>query len=180
VDQNYDRSLRSSHHHLCVSLSFLFFVARHTLISPSVFPRTQSFENTRKGSVAETIRGSIFVGFIAIYTFDLSIRACGFPYPPAFLSLRLLELTRSFSPADGLGWRSFKANGWSEYSGRIFSKGLNLKLFCLFVSADWFDLIVIAGSLATTIPVLFGLETSALVQLQRLFLCSIALKLIQK
>ncbi|KAL7418234.1 Ion transport protein-domain-containing protein [Mrakia frigida] len=94
---------------------------------------TQSFENTRKGSVAETTRDSIFLGFIAIYTFDLSIRAYG------------------------LGWRSFKANGW-----------------------NWFDLIVITGSLATTVPVLFGLETSALVQLQRLFLCSIALKLIQK
>lgn len=47
-------------------------------------------------------------------------------------------------------------------------------------STDLFDLVVIAGSFATTIPVLFGHQSSVLTQLQRLFLCSIALKLIQK
>ena len=41
-------------------------------------------------------------------------------------------------------------------------------------------MIVIAGSFATTIPVILGTERPVLVQLQRLFLCSIALKLIQK
>lgn len=62
----------------------------------------------------------------------------------------------------GLGFKSFKANGWNI-----------------------FDLIVITGSFATTIPALqainAGEPTSQVnVQLQKLFLVAIAFKLVQR
>ena len=62
----------------------------------------------------------------------------------------------------GLGFKSFRANGWNI-----------------------FDLVVITGSFATTIPVLRaaskGLPGSQVnVQLQKLFLVAIAFKLVQR
>lgn len=62
----------------------------------------------------------------------------------------------------GLGVRSFWANGWNI-----------------------FDLIVIAGSFATTIPALQAAADGSpgnqvIVQLQKLFLVAIALKLVQR
>jgi len=62
----------------------------------------------------------------------------------------------------GLGFKSFRANGWNI-----------------------FDLVVITGSFATTIPALYatsrGLPGSDVnTQLQKLFLVSISLKLVQR
>lgn len=57
----------------------------------------------------------------------------------------------------GLGWRSFAANGW-----------------------NMFDIIVVAGSFATTVPIVLGSRGFAIQQLQKLFLVSIAFKLVQK
>lgn len=57
----------------------------------------------------------------------------------------------------GLGWASFQANGWNI-----------------------FDVLVVTGSIATTIPILTGSTGFVIQQLQKLFLVSIALKLVQR
>jgi len=57
----------------------------------------------------------------------------------------------------GLGWRSFRANGW-----------------------NLFDMVVSGGSFITTLIVTFGNSGYATQQLQKLFLVSIAFKLVQR
>jgi len=57
----------------------------------------------------------------------------------------------------GLGWRSFRANGW-----------------------NLFDIVVGGGSFVTTLIVRFGSSGFATQQLQKLFLVSIAFKLVQR
>ncbi len=57
----------------------------------------------------------------------------------------------------GLGWRSFRANGWNI-----------------------FDIVVASGSLLTTISVRVGASGYVIDQLQKLFLVSIAFKLVQR
>lgn len=57
----------------------------------------------------------------------------------------------------GLGLRSFRANGW-----------------------NLFDVFVVAGSFATTVPIVLGSRNFAVEQLQKLFLVCIAFKLVQK
>lgn len=57
----------------------------------------------------------------------------------------------------GLGWRSFRANGWNI-----------------------FDVVVAAGSLFTTVSVRLGAQGNALDQIQKIFLTSIAFKLVQR
>ena len=57
----------------------------------------------------------------------------------------------------GLGWRSFRANGW-----------------------NMFDIVVATGSLLTTVSVRVGASGYVIVQLQKLFLVSIAFKLVQR
>ncbi|KAG9016762.1 calcium channel protein [Tulasnella sp. 427] len=57
----------------------------------------------------------------------------------------------------GLGLRSFRANGW-----------------------NLFDVLVVAGSFATTVPIVLGSTNFAVEQLQKLFLVCIAFKLVQK
>lgn len=57
----------------------------------------------------------------------------------------------------GLGLRSFRANGWNI-----------------------FDVFVVAGSFATTVPPVLGKQDFVEEQLQKLFLVSIAFKLVQK
>ncbi len=57
----------------------------------------------------------------------------------------------------GLGWRSFRANGWNI-----------------------FDVIVASGSLITSISVRIGVNGYVIDQLQKLFLVSIAFKLVQR
>ncbi|KAI9433175.1 Ion transport protein-domain-containing protein [Lactarius indigo] len=57
----------------------------------------------------------------------------------------------------GLGWRSFRANGWNI-----------------------FDVIVASGSLITSVSVRIGVSGYVIDQLQKLFLVSIAFKLVQR
>lgn len=57
----------------------------------------------------------------------------------------------------GLGWRSFRANGW-----------------------NLFDIVVAFGSFLTTLIVRFGSTDFVTQQLQKLFLVSIAFKLVQR
>ncbi|KAK7450534.1 calcium channel protein [Stygiomarasmius scandens] len=57
----------------------------------------------------------------------------------------------------GLGWKSFCANGW-----------------------NLFDILVAAGSFFTTLIVRFGKDSFLIEQLQKLFLVSIAFKLVQR
>lgn len=57
----------------------------------------------------------------------------------------------------GLGFRSFKANGWNI-----------------------FDVVVAVGSLITTIVIRLRSESFVIAQLQKLFLVSIAFKLVQR
>jgi len=57
----------------------------------------------------------------------------------------------------GLGWRSFRANGWNI-----------------------FDVIVASGSLVTSVSVRIGVSGYLINQLQKLFLVSIAFKLVQR
>jgi hypothetical protein len=57
----------------------------------------------------------------------------------------------------GLGWRSFRANGWNI-----------------------FDVLVASGSLITSISVRIGVNGDIMAQLQKLFLVSIAFKLVQR
>ena len=57
----------------------------------------------------------------------------------------------------GLGWSSFRANGWNI-----------------------FDVVVVAGSITTTVSSLAGSTGFAVQQLQKLFLVSIAFKLVQR
>jgi len=57
----------------------------------------------------------------------------------------------------GLGWRSFRDNGW-----------------------NMFDVVVATGSLLTTVSVRVGASGYVIDQLQKLFLVSIAFKLVQR
>lgn len=57
----------------------------------------------------------------------------------------------------GLGWNSFRANGW-----------------------NLFDIVVAGGSFVTTLIVRFGSTDFVIQQLQKLFLVSIAFKLVQR
>lgn len=57
----------------------------------------------------------------------------------------------------GLGWQSFKANGW-----------------------NLFDVVVAGGSFITSLVVNFGTTDFDVQQLQKLFLVSIAFKLVQR
>lgn len=84
-------------------------------------------------SVVDSIRTKFFLVFTAIYIVDVAVRFFG------------------------LGWSSFKANGW-----------------------NLFDLFVSIGTFLTTLIVQAGNENSALQHLQKLFLVSIAFKLVQK
>lgn len=74
-----------------------------------------------------------------------------------FLILTVIYLIDVFVRFFGLGWRSFRANGW-----------------------NLFDLVVATGSLITTLAVRFGDSGFAIQQLQKLFLVSIAFKLVQR
>lgn len=57
----------------------------------------------------------------------------------------------------GLGWKSFKGNGW-----------------------NLFDIVIVIGNFATGIPIVFGSQGFAIEQLQKLFLVGVAFKLVQK
>ncbi|KAH7925746.1 hypothetical protein BV22DRAFT_1128786 [Leucogyrophana mollusca] len=69
-------------------------------------------------------------------------------------SMYVVDITIRFY---GLGWRSFRANGW-----------------------NLFDVVVAGGSFVTTLVVRFGYTSFAVQQLQKLFLVSITFKLVQR
>ena len=74
-----------------------------------------------------------------------------------FLALMFIYLIDVFVRYYGLGWRSFRANGW-----------------------NLFDIVVSTGSFITTLIVRFGNSGFGTQQLQKLFLVSIAFKLVQR
>ncbi|CAA7264458.1 unnamed protein product [Cyclocybe aegerita] len=74
-----------------------------------------------------------------------------------FLALMFIYLVDVFVRFFGLGWRSFRANGW-----------------------NLFDMVVASGSFFTTLIVQFGNLGYGVQQLQKLFLVSIAFKLVQR
>lgn len=74
-----------------------------------------------------------------------------------FLVIMLLYLIDVGVRLYGLGWRSFQGNGWNI-----------------------FDIVVATGSFITTLVVRFNSSGFAIQQLQKLFLVSIAFKLVQR
>lgn len=74
-----------------------------------------------------------------------------------FLILTLIYLLDIVIRITGIGWRSFRQNGWHLY-----------------------DLFVVVGTFSTTIPILLGSSSQVAVQLQKLFLVAITFKLVQK
>ncbi|KAK7445064.1 calcium channel protein [Stygiomarasmius scandens] len=91
---------------------------------------TQTYSTS---DIADTLRNDFFLVIICVYIIDVVIRLVG------------------------LGWKSFRANGW-----------------------NLFDILVTAGSFFTTLIVRFGKDSFVIEQLQKLFLVSIAFKLVQR
>ncbi|QRW09988.1 ion transport domain-containing protein [Ceratobasidium sp. AG-Ba] len=91
---------------------------------------SQTFSNSL---FTDFLRNSVFLFVTLVYAMDIIIRL------------------------SGLGWRSFKANGW-----------------------NLFDIVVVVGNFATGIPIVLGSTGFMIEQLQKLFLVSIAFKLVQK
>ncbi|THU96001.1 hypothetical protein K435DRAFT_778779 [Dendrothele bispora CBS 962.96] len=91
---------------------------------------TQTYSTS---NIADTLRNDFFLVITCIYIIDVVVRLVG------------------------LGWTSFRANGW-----------------------NLFDILVTAGSFFTTLIVRFGRENFVVEQLQKLFLVSIAFKLVQR
>lgn len=74
-----------------------------------------------------------------------------------FLVIMFVYITDVVVRFSGLGWRSFRANGW-----------------------NLFDIVVAGGSFITTLIVRSGSSGFVIQQLQKLFLVSIAFKLVQR
>ncbi|KAH0580401.1 hypothetical protein H2248_001903 [Termitomyces sp. 'cryptogamus'] len=91
---------------------------------------TQTFSSQR---IADSVRNDLFLCIMSIYIFDVWVRLFG------------------------LGWKSFRSDGW-----------------------NLFDIVVAAGSFITTLVVRFGSSGFVTQQLQKLFLVSIAFKLVQR
>ncbi|XP_006460371.1 hypothetical protein AGABI2DRAFT_220377 [Agaricus bisporus var. bisporus H97] len=91
---------------------------------------TQTFPSNK---VVEFLRNDFFLVLMLIYLIDIAVRW------------------------HGLGWKSFRANGW-----------------------NLFDIVVAFGSFVTTLIVRSGSTSFLVQQLQKLFLVSIAFKLVQR
>ncbi|KAJ3763499.1 Ion transport protein-domain-containing protein [Lentinula raphanica] len=91
---------------------------------------TQTYTST---TITESMRNDFFLGIILVYMIDVIVRLYG------------------------LGWRSFRANGW-----------------------NLFDILVTMGSFATTFIARFGNIGFLGQQLQKLFLVLVAFKLVQR
>ncbi|CAK5278246.1 unnamed protein product [Mycena citricolor] len=91
---------------------------------------TQTFSTQ---SIVDSLRNDFFLASASIYTLDVLVRFFG------------------------LGWRSFRANGWNV-----------------------FDIIVAGGSVGTTFIVRFGSIGFLVQQLQKLFLVCITFKLVER
>jgi len=97
---------------------------------------------------------------LAIFCLPFASFADGHPRNCAddfFLFITVMYVVDILVRFYGLGWRSFRANGW-----------------------NMFDIIVASGSLLTTISVRVGASGYLIDQLQKLFLVSIAFKLVQR
>ncbi|KAI0292409.1 hypothetical protein BC826DRAFT_440229 [Russula brevipes] len=93
---------------------------------------TQTFASVPQ-STGDDLRNDFFLFITVMYVVDILVRFYG------------------------LGWGSFRANGWNI-----------------------FDVVVASGSLLTTISVRVGASGYIIDQLQKLFLISIAFKLVQR
>ncbi|KAG6811221.1 hypothetical protein H0H92_008482 [Tricholoma furcatifolium] len=91
---------------------------------------TQTFSSQ---ALADNVRNDFFLVIMGIYSVDVCVRL------------------------SGLGWKSFRSDGW-----------------------NLFDIVVAGGSFITTLIVQFGTSGFATQQLQKLFLVSIAFKLVQR
>ena len=74
-----------------------------------------------------------------------------------FLGITFVYVIDTLVRFFGLGWYSFRANGWNT-----------------------FDIFVASGSFISTLTVRFGTSGFLVQQLQKLFLVSIAFKLVQR
>jgi len=74
-----------------------------------------------------------------------------------YLALTILYATDIVVRITGFGWIVFTQNHWNIY-----------------------DVVVVSGTLATTIPLLLGTQNQVALQLQKLFLVSIVFKLVQR
>ncbi|KDE08247.1 hypothetical protein MVLG_01513 [Microbotryum lychnidis-dioicae p1A1 Lamole] len=74
-----------------------------------------------------------------------------------FLGFTLIYGIDIFVRMFGLGWSSYIMNGWNQY-----------------------DILVVAGTFATTIPIILSSQSQVAHQLQKLFLVLVAFKLVQR
>ncbi|SCV68841.1 BQ2448_962 [Microbotryum intermedium] len=74
-----------------------------------------------------------------------------------FLGFTLIYGIDIFVRMFGLGWSSYIKNGWNQY-----------------------DVVVVAGTFATTVPIMMASQSQAAHQLQKLFLVLVAFKLVQR
>lgn len=131
-------------------------VAHHCTHVRFCFSYKGSYLNVNSGhkrSLYIYLQKAFEVGFL---TFRSSIRLNSFA-DDFFLAIMLIYIIDVSVRCYGLGWRSFKANGWSI-----------------------FDLVVSIGSFVSTLAVRFGNGGFASQQLQKLFLVSIAFKLVER
>ncbi|KAG2002361.1 high-affinity cell membrane calcium channel, variant 2 [Coprinopsis cinerea AmutBmut pab1-1] len=112
----------------------------------------------KHGWWSRTFTVLIVVHVIALMTQAFSTnKVAEMPRNILFLALMMLFIIDVYVRLYGLRWRSFKANGW-----------------------NLFDLVAAHGSFVTTILVVAGLRNFVVVQFQKLFLVSIAFKLVQR
>ena len=130
----------------CLDVCLLFFL--HLVDDSHYLKRTQTFTtNTLTDALRSKFR-----------SFGRAVNVIDFFFSDDFflvlMFIYLLDVSVRFF---GLGWRSFRANGW-----------------------NLFDLVVASGSFITTLAVRFGNSGLGTQQLQKLFLVSIAFKLVQR
>lgn len=106
---------------------------------------------SQQNGAADNVRGKLFI-------VDLKEEFSNHYTPDAwFLIITLLYVVDIIVRWFGLGFRSFRANGWNI-----------------------FDVVVASGAFVTTIITRLGSDGFVIQQLQKLFLVSIAFKLVQR
>lgn len=142
LDDKYDYVVHCAHHP-----SYVGSILVNTFSFSLDITRTQSFSNNRFSDNTRGISLAYRVDWIDI---DIALDRL-------FLVLSFIYAIDIGVRFVGLGWSSFRANGWNI-----------------------FDVVVVTGSIATTIPIMAGSMGFAIQQLQKLFLVSIAFKLVQR
>ena len=143
---------------LRVSTTFTYYCSCKWSLDALCF-RESLLNTTRTEDFSDNILSDAQLGKLPSHSFDCDLCTL---LDWIFLFLSVLYAFDLLVRFHGLGFRSFCANGW-----------------------NLFDLAVVAGSFATTIPALHaasrGLPGNTVnTQLQKLFLVSIALKLVQR